>query len=74
DPRPAMRRLIHVGTKGFNYENNLAYMAFLASLKIPFDRLIVEDAPHSATRIYAEQGRAIMQFHVDSFRESGALK
>jgi endo-1,4-beta-xylanase len=74
DPRPAMRRLIHVGTKGFNYENNRAYMVFLASLKIPFDRLIVEDAPHSAARIYAKQGSAIMQFHVDSFRESGGLK
>ena len=68
NPKPSVRRLIFVGTKGFNYENNLDYMTFLSSLKIPFDRLLVEDAPHSAGIIYEKQGRKILDFHVESFR------
>lgn len=63
EPRPALPILIHVGTKGFNYENNLAYMKFLDSLQIPYRRLIVEDAPHSAAVIYEKRGLEIMQFH-----------
>lgn len=55
--------LIHVGTKGFNYENNLAYMKFLDSLNIPYEQLIVPEAPHSAARIYEHSGQKIMQFH-----------
>jgi len=63
--------LIHVGTKGFNYQNNLAYMKFLEELNIPFQRLIVEDAPHSASDIYRKKGLEIMQFHAKNF---GLLK
>ncbi|MDA0587241.1 MAG: alpha/beta hydrolase-fold protein [Planctomycetota bacterium] len=63
NPRPKLPILIHVGTKGFNYENNLAYMEFLDSLKIPYKRLIVEGVPHSATGIYEKRGLEIMQFH-----------
>ena len=68
-PQPALRILIHVGTKGFNYENNLAYMQFLKSLKIPFEQLIVPDVPHSAMKIYEKEGLKIMQFHAESFRK-----
>ncbi len=69
-PQPArqmMRRMIFVGTKGFNYENNLEYMKFLESLKIPFEKIIVPDAPHSANAIYQKKGLEIMRFHADSF-------
>jgi endo-1,4-beta-xylanase len=72
-PEPKLRILIHVGTKGFNYENNLEYMAFLESLGIPFERLIVPDVPHSAKLIYEKRGLDLMKFHADSFRQSGAI-
>ena len=55
--------LIHVGTRGFNYQNNLAYMKFLDKLKIPYQKLIVEDAPHSARVIYKKSGLLLMRFH-----------
>lgn len=66
---PELPILIHVGTKGFNYENNLAYMKFLDDLKIPYQRLIVEDVPHSATGIYEKRGLEIMQFHARNFSQ-----
>ncbi|MDH3582921.1 MAG: esterase family protein [Phycisphaerae bacterium] len=74
DARRGLRILIHVGTKGFNYQNNLAYMAFLESLEIPFERLVVEDAPHSAKVIYEKSGLQIMRFHADSFQMAAANK
>jgi len=64
---PPLNILIHVGTKGFNYENNLAYMKYLESLNIPFKRLIVADAPHSAKVIYQKKGLALMRFHARHF-------
>ncbi len=59
--------MIYVGTKGFNYENNLQYMKHLKSLKIPFEQIIVPDAPHSGKIIYQKQGDAIMRFHARNF-------
>ena len=59
--------LVHVGSKGFNYENNLAYMAFLDELKLPYRRLIVDDVPHSAQQIYERRGKQIMRFHARNF-------
>ena len=67
NPRPPLRILVHVGTKGFNYENNLEYMEFLTSLKIPYERLIVEGVPHSATLIYEKRGLELMKFHAANF-------
>jgi enterochelin esterase-like enzyme len=58
---------LHVGTKGFNYENNLLYMEFLKSLAIPFEKVIVKDAPHSAAIIYDGKGLEILKFHSDNF-------
>ena len=66
-PQPKLNILIHVGTKGFNYENNLAYMEFLKSLQIPFEKLIVPDAPHSAKIIYEKKGVELMKFHARNF-------
>lgn len=74
DPQPPLRILIHVGTKGFNYENNLDYMEFLKSLKIPFETLIVPDVPHSAQQIYQKEGLKLMQFHADNFRQAAQQK
>ncbi len=64
---PPLPILVHVGTEGFNYENNLAYMEFLDTLRIPYQRLIVKDAPHSATKIYEKRGLEIMKFHATNF-------
>lgn len=69
----SLKILVHVGTKGFNYENNLEYMEFLESLKIPFERLIVPDVPHSASGIYEKRGLDLMKFHVDNFRAAGSI-
>ena len=66
---PPLKILIHVGTKGFNYENNLAYMEFLETLEIPFEKLIVADATHSAKEIYETAGRQIIEFHAKNFVE-----
>ena len=62
-----LRILIHVGKKGFNYENNLAYMKFLKQLGVTFEQLIVEDVPHSAKRLYEKQGDVLMKFHARNF-------
>ena len=59
--------LIHVGTEGFNYENNLAYMNFLDDLKVSYRKLIVPEVPHSALKIYEKKGLAIMRFHAKNF-------
>ncbi|WP_390620394.1 alpha/beta hydrolase [Stieleria varia] len=68
---PAVKWLIYVGTQGFNYENNLAYMEFLKSLGIPFQKIIVPDVPHSGLQIYQQQCTEIMQFHAKNL---GATK
>jgi len=67
NPKPSLNILIYVGTKGFNYENNLEYMKFLESLKIRFMMIIVPGVPHSATGIYEKSGVDIMQFHARNF-------
>ena len=67
DPQPPLKILVHVGTEGFNYTNNLEYMQFLTSLKIPYDRLIVKGVPHSAKKIYQKSGLQLMQFHAKNF-------
>jgi endo-1,4-beta-xylanase len=65
-----LRILIHVGTKGFNYENNLEYMKFLNQLGIKFEKLVVQDVPHSAHKIYERQGDALMKFHAQNFSDA----
>jgi iduronate 2-sulfatase len=60
---PPLKLMIYVGTKGFNYENNLDYMDFLKQLGIPHRRLVVPGVPHSVVKIYDKQGLEIMRFH-----------
>ncbi len=67
---PQVNWLIYVGTKCFNYENNLAYMKFLESLEIPHSKIIVPDATHSASEIYEAKCIEIMQFHANNFSDS----
>jgi endo-1,4-beta-xylanase len=66
-PEPPLAILIHVGTAGFNYENNLAYMKFLRTLDIPYEALIVAEVPHSARLIYEAAGVQLMKFHATNF-------
>jgi len=67
-PEPPLRSRVYVGNKGFNYENNLAWMEHLKLLGIPFDHIIIDDAPHSPVIIYQKRGDDIMKFHAESFR------
>lgn len=64
---PSIALQLHVGTKGFNYKNNLAYMKFLDELLIPYSKVIVEEAPHSAIKIYQDSGLQIMKHHANAF-------
>ena len=67
DDAPAIELMIYVGTEGFNYENNLAYMEFLKMQGIEHQALIVPEVTHSATGIYEEKGLEIMRFHEANF-------
>ena len=64
-----LKILFHVGTKGFNYQNNLEYMKFMDSLGIKYDKVIAEGAEHSAAQIYDRQGLKIMQFHSENLND-----
>ena len=59
--------LVHVGNQGFNYENNLAWMAHLKSQGIEHQKIIVPDVGHSAMEIYQKRGLDIMRFHEKNF-------
>lgn len=71
---PKLNILIHVGTKGFNYENNLEYMKFLNSLGIEHRKLIVEGVPHSAKKIYEKKAKELVQFHAGNFANAKSRK
>ncbi len=64
---PPLNPMIWVGTKGFNYEFNLKFMEYLDQLGVPYEKLISKDAPHSATKIYENDGLKLMQFHDKNF-------
>lgn len=63
--------LLWVGNKGFNYEFNLKFSAYLKELDIPHDILVCDDAPHSSKIIYAKRGDELLQFHQKNFRAAG---
>lgn len=67
-PEPKLNILVYVGNKGFNFENNKEWSAFLRSLEIGHRLLIVPDAPHSGSIIYDKKGAEIMGFHMQNFR------
>lgn len=72
DGLPAL--MIYVGTKGFNYENNLDYMTYLEGLGIPFQRLVVPGAKHSLKEIYEANGIDLMRFHATNFKAATAAE
>jgi endo-1,4-beta-xylanase len=49
-------------------------MKFLDELKVPYQKLIVPEAPHSAMAIYHKQGLRIMKFHAENFRAATTAK
>lgn len=59
--------LLWVGTKGFNYENNLEFSNYLKDLGIPHEKLVVKGVAHSAAGIYQKQGLELMKFHQKYF-------
>ena len=67
---PPLAILIVVGTRDFNYEANLEWMAHLQSLGIPFERRIVPETPHSADQLYGKLGAEMMQFHERCFAKA----
>jgi len=68
--QPSLKIMFHVGTKGFNYQNNLDYMKFMDELAIPYQKTIVPDVPHSAKKIYELAGLKLMQFHSRNFQQA----
>ena len=44
-------------------------MKYLEELGIPYEKLVVPDAPHSAKIIYEKQGLKLMQYHHRNFRK-----
>lgn len=58
-----------VGTKGFNFENNQEFSAYLKTLEIPHEMMTVEGVDHSAARIYEKQGLELMNFHQKHFAQ-----
>jgi len=67
---PNLEILVAVGTKDFNYQANLEWMAHLRSLPIPFQRLIIPDTPHSMIDVYRNAGNEIMRFHERCFGQT----
>jgi enterochelin esterase-like enzyme len=66
-PEPKLNILAYVGSKGFNFHNNLEWTAFLKSLDIEHRLLIVPGVDHSGSRIYEKKGLEIMRFHQGNF-------
>ncbi|MEM0968938.1 MAG: alpha/beta hydrolase-fold protein [Verrucomicrobiota bacterium] len=60
--------LLWVGTKGFNYEYNLKFSAFLEELNVAHELHEEPDVGHSAKEIYDQSGERIMLFHQKHFR------
>ncbi len=71
---PRVRILVVVGDKCFNYENNQEWSKYLTSLQIDHQFVVVPNVPHSSQKVYDVLGTQVMDFHVESFRKSGAIK
>ena len=69
-PKSKLNILVHVGDKGFNYQNNIEWMKHLTALNIPYKHLIIRDAPHSAQIIYQKNGLDLMRFHAENFEQA----
>jgi endo-1,4-beta-xylanase len=68
EDRPELPILIWCGDRGFNYETNLMFFAYLNDdLKVPAEKLIQPGVGHSASGIYEKQGQRLMKFHQRHF-------
>jgi hypothetical protein len=45
-------------------------MDHLRALKIPFEKQIIEEVPHSAQMVYAKVGLDVMRFHAENFQKA----
>lgn len=70
---PQLRIFIAVGDDDFNYEGNKEWTQHLQKLGIEHEFMIVPGIPHSSQKMYEKIGDKIVQFHIESFRKSGAL-
>ncbi len=70
---PKLRILVAVGTEDFNFEANQEWSKHMKSLGIDHEFVIVPDIPHSSQKMYEKIGDHILNFHVESFRQSGGL-
>ena len=64
---PKVAVCVWVGTKGFNYGTNREFMAGMDRLGVPHTAVVMDGAKHSATQIYAAEGRRLMDFHAAAF-------
>lgn len=70
---PKMRIFVAVGDEDMNFDGNRQWSAHLKRLGIDHTFVIVPGIPHSSQKMYDKIGEQIMQFHVESFRKSGAF-
>jgi endo-1,4-beta-xylanase len=70
ESKRTVRILVVVGDKDMNYQANLDWMDHLKSLKIPFEKRIIEGVPHNTGMVYQKAGLEIMKFHADNFKKS----
>ena len=59
--------MIAVGTDDQNYQSNLHWMAFLDSLSIAYEKIIVPGVKHDARGVYQFLGPKSMDFHAACF-------
>ena len=70
--RHPLRLLLYTGhsTKDFNYEANREYRAFLTSLKIPHQTLLIPDVAHSTRQCYDKRAGELLKFHAEGIGKS----
>ena len=71
---PKLRIFIAVGDQDFNFGANQSWSQHLKKLGIKHEFVIVPGIPHSSQKMYEKIGDQIIEFHVDSFRKSGAIE
>lgn len=60
-----LRLLLYTGStqQDFNHEANQEYSAFLRSLGIPHEVLLIPDVGHSTRQAYEKESRRLLEFH-----------
>ncbi len=63
--------MIAVGTEDQNFQPNLHWMAFLDTLGVPYDKVIVPGVKHDSRGVYQFLGQRSMDFHAACFAAAG---